>query len=171
MCQSLSGNDLIRPAPRMTARLRCALSAVLCAAGLLAVAACSSGSPAPKPSPADSFEATAAREHVLYPLFVQCLAQHSVPIWDKADGTMQVAPEGIREGWYKNGKVITNTSFYQWLGDAEGTYPMGPLYSSLLVNGQIPDNTPVGYGNLDWWVQAAATSGKWPQICGTLPKA
>lgn len=148
-----------------------ALAVALCSAGLLAVAACSSGSAAPKPSPTSSFQALTNREHQLTPLFVACLAKNNIPLWDKAQGNMQIAPVGTREGWYRDGKVTTNDAYYEWIGDIEGTYPMGPLYSSLLVNGQIPPNMPVGYGNFDWWIHAAASSGKWPQICGTLPKA
>lgn len=132
-------------AAAMTVSVLSALSAV----------ACSSGTSSPQPSATDSYSATTTRVGQLYPLFVQCLAQHSIPIWDKSQGNMNAASQGAREGWYKNGRVVTNDAFYGWLQQYEGTYPMSP---------SMKPEQPIHQ-----WVTDAATKGTWPKVCGSLP--
>jgi hypothetical protein len=141
---------------RSTRRLRRVLPAALCSAGLLAVVACSSSGPASKPSPAP-YEALINREDQLYPSFVECLARHDIPAWTKLTGSVQVAPLGIQQGWYRNGKVITNDAWYRWIDHNNGRYPLSPAFKP--------------YQEIAQWVAAAAQHGTWPKICGPLPKA
>ena len=141
----------------MTRRPFRAAAIAACVLSVLAAVACSSGTPSAQPSATDSSSATTTRVGQLYPLFVQCLAQHSIPIWDKSQGNMNVASQGTGEGWYKNGRVVTNDAFYGWLQQYEGTYPMSPSMK--------PDQT------IDEWVTEAATKGTWPKVCGSLPAA
>lgn len=139
----------------MTGRpLRAVLLAVA-AASLLVTAGCSSSSGAGS-RPSDSFQATLDREAELYPLFVRCLASHDVPIWDRAQGKLSVAPPGATEGWYRNGRVSRNEAFVSWLRQNSGTYPLSPAFKP--------------YKTIDQWVAAAAAKGTWPaKVCGPLP--
>jgi hypothetical protein len=157
------------------------LLALACLPGVLLVTACSSGSSAPKPTPTQfpiqSFQLEGTRAARLTPLFVQCLAQHNIPIRDSSLGDMNVASVGEREGWYKNARVSDNAAFSDFLTIADGALPEGPLYSSL-KQAQPPVGIVVTHGNfvlgevgsLSWWVGEGAVYGKWPAICGTLPE-
>lgn len=51
---------------------------------------------------------------------VQGLTRHGVPISTKADGTINLQQVGTKEGWYKDGKVVPNSNFWNWLGSSGG---------------------------------------------------
>jgi len=156
----------------MTRRLRWAVAIMACSASAFLGTACSSSSTTPSASgssgtPASSaspnasssgFLSTIQREDQLYPVFVQCLAQHNIPVWTKATGNVSVSDEGTKDGWYADGKVTTNDAWYRWIDSHNGMYPM----SSELK----PDL------KIDQWVDNAAQRGLWPSnLCGPLPAA
>jgi hypothetical protein len=132
---------------------------------LLATACASSGGGTPSASTtsspasgaAGSPSATADRQWQLTLAFVQCLAQHNIPIWDKSDGNQNVAALGAKGGWYKNGAVINNVAFSRFFADTEGTYPIGSDFKPQMT--------------VDQWIRDAITDGTWPKVCGALPSA
>lgn len=140
---------------------------MLSAATLLTAACGSSGSSTPSTtsttssSPASgatgSPSATPDRQWQLTLAFVQCLAQHNVPIWDKSDGNQNVASLGVKDGWYKNATVINNVAFSRFFQDIEGTYPIGSDFKPQMT--------------VDQWISNAVTGGTWPKVCGSLPSA
>jgi hypothetical protein len=142
---------------KVTGRSLHAILLIAGAASLLVTAGCSSsGGAGPKPGGTDSFSSVTARQNKLDPLFVQCLAQHNIPIWDKSDGNMAVASQGTKDGWYKDGRVISNGAFSQWFGQNEGTYPHTSAFKP--------------YKTIADWTTDAATNGTWPtKVCGPLP--
>jgi hypothetical protein len=117
--------------------------------------ACSSATSSPTPNATDSLGTLLNRERALILPFVQCLAQHDVTIWDKADGDQNIASLGAKDGWYKNSRALNNTAFSNFFEDIEGAYPTGPDFK--------PDNT------VDGWINNAASTGKWPKVCGPVP--
>jgi hypothetical protein len=142
------------------------LAVSMFSAAMLLVTACSSsssGTPSnasttsSTPSATDSLTAMQNRERQLTPLFVQCLAQHNIPIWDKSQGNQNVAALGTKGGWYKNGQVTANTAFDLFFQDIEGTYPISPDFKPEQMVAQ--------------WIDGAASTGTWPSVCGPLPSA
>jgi hypothetical protein len=141
------------------------LAASMFSAVMLLATACSSNggsasSTHTASSPAQS--ATASQSATLsvqqlIPLFLQCLAGHKIPIWDKAQGDMSVASLGQKEGWYENGHVVANNALHTYFEDFEGDYPIGTDFK--------PEQTIAS------WVDNAASTGTWPQVCGPLPSA
>jgi hypothetical protein len=140
------------------------LAASMLSAVLLLVTACANGgSPSSTPttsSPAQS--ATASQSATpsvqqLVPLFLQCLAQHNIPIWDKSQGNVSVISLGKKEGWYQDGKVVANNALHTYFEDFEGFYPIGTDFK--------PEQT------IGAWVDNAASTGTWPKVCGPLPAA
>jgi hypothetical protein len=164
--------------------IRRALLVLTCSATLLTTTGCSSGSPVPKPStskfPIESLQVANARFARLTPLFVQCLAQHNIPLSNPDGITAQVTPQGVKGGWYKDERVINNIAFQDWVSGVGETTPLGPLYSSvqgqsiqlqaITGNSSYPLLAGSQVGQFDWWVAEAAVNGKWPAVCGTLPK-
>ena len=91
------------------------------------------------------------------PLFLECLAEHNVPIWDKAQGNVSVASIGKTEGWYENGRVVANSALYSAADALEGFYPISSDFK--------PEQT------IATWVDNAAGNGTWPKVCAPLPPA
>jgi hypothetical protein len=131
------------------------IAALTLLAVMLLITGCGSSSTSPKPSATDSLSATLNRVRQLTEPFVQCLAQHDIPIWDKSQGDMNVASLGRKEGWYKNGHVLHNEAFDRYFQDIEGTYPIGSDFK--------PDQTIAS------WIDNAASTGRWPKVCGAIP--
>jgi hypothetical protein len=111
----------------------------------------------PAASATDSFDAMANRERQLTPLFVQCLARHSIAVWDRADGRMNLAVVGAKWGWYRNGRVTADSAFYVFYQDIGGAYPLGPGFKPVQM--------------VDQWVDDAAAAGTGPRVCGPVPSA
>jgi hypothetical protein len=111
----------------------------------------------PTSSAAGSPSATSDRQWQLTLAFVQCLAQHNIPIWDKSDGNQNVAALGEKGGWYKNGEVINNVAFSRFFAVTEGTYPIGSDFKPQMT--------------VDQWIRNAVTGSTWPKVCGALPSA
>jgi hypothetical protein len=152
---------MIRRVSRMAAVVACSasiLSAVACTSAKSAPpSASTSAASSPAPSATDSYQARTARQDRLFPVFVQCLAQHDIPIWARSVGNVNVAAQGSKGGWYADGKVIQNDAFYEWLEQHDGMYPISPALK--------PDQTIVQ------WVENAAINGTWPtKACGAMPK-
>ena len=133
-------------------------------AAVLSAGACSSAvkpsaGPAPRPTsprPTSSFASSLAKQQRLYPVFVQCLARQGIPVWDRAQGKMDVAQQGTKEGWYTNGKVTPNDAFWIWFREHDGTYAYSPALRP--------------YKTIDDWVAGAVKNGAWPaKVCGPLP--
>lgn len=125
------------------------------AAVLLAVA-CSPGSGTTASTPADS----PSREPTLQqlaPLFMQCLLDRKVTIWDRAEGDINMVLTGTREGWYRNGRVVANQAFYADFDSIEGTTPVSPAFK--------PEQ------DIASWLGHAAATGTWPKTCGPFPRA
>jgi hypothetical protein len=91
------------------------------------------------------------------PLLLECLAEHNVPIWDKAQGNVSVASLGKTEGWYENGHVVANNALYSDADALEGFYPISSDFK--------PEQT------IATWVDNAASGGTWPKVCAPLPSA
>ena len=106
------------------------------------------------PSATAPASATLSAQQVI-PLFLQCLAEHNVPIWDKAEGNMSVASVGKNQGWYENGRVVANSALYNNADALEGLYPISPDFK--------PEQT------IATWVDDAASDGAWPKVCAPLP--
>jgi hypothetical protein len=106
------------------------------------------------PSATASVSATLSPQQVI-PLFLQCLAEHNVPIWDKAQGDVNVASVGKNQGWYENGRVVANNALYSNADALEGFYPISPDFK--------PEQT------IATWVDNAASDGAWPKVCAPLP--
>lgn len=124
--------------------------------------ASSAGPSAPASSSAASPTATgtgaaALTPQQVMPLFLECLAEHNVPIWDKAQGNVSVATVGKTEGWYENGHVVANSALYSDADALEGFYPIGSDFK--------PEQT------IATWVDNAASDGTWPKVCAPLPSA
>lgn len=98
---------------------------------------------APTSSPTQSFEAEQQRQAQLTPLLVACLANHKlIPAQDLAG-----------QSWYRNGQVADNDAFVLWWHHNNGIV--------VKVNG-----TNQIIADL---VQAAASNGTWPSVCGAIP--
>lgn len=132
-------------------------ASIFSAVTLLATAACtSSGGTASGTSTTASPAQNAALDpQRLTPLFLECLAKHNVPIWDKAEGNVTVASVGKKLGWYENGHVVANNAFYDHADVIEGFYPISPDFT--------PKQT------IATWVDDAVNNGTWPKVCGSLP--
>ena|ERR1700722_7459385 len=89
------------------------------------------------------------------PLFLQCLADHDVPIWDKAQGNTSVVSLGKLQGWYENGRVVADNALYTNADALEGFYPISSDFK--------PQQT------ITTWVDNAAADGTWPKVCAPLP--
>jgi hypothetical protein len=100
---------------------------------------------------------TALSPSRVMPLFLECLAEHNVPIWDKAQGNVSVASLGKAEGWYENGRVVANNALYSDADALEGFYPVSSDFK--------PEQT------IATWVDNAAGNGTWPKVCAPLPPA
>lgn len=127
---------------------------VLTAAALLTVG-CSPGSGTTSSTPTASPKATLTNQQIA-PLFMQCLIDHKITIWDRAQGNMNLAHYAALEGWYKNGRVTANHAFYVQMENFEGTVPISPDFK--------PEH-PVGD-----WIDNASATGAWPKVCAPLPK-
>jgi hypothetical protein len=109
----------------------------------------------PASSATGSASATPDREWQLTLAFVQCLAQHNIPVWDKSDGNQDVASLGTKGGWYEDGKVVNNVAFGRFFQNIEGTYPIGSDFKPEMTVTQ--------------WIDQATSTGTWPKVCGSLP--
>jgi hypothetical protein len=89
------------------------------------------------------------------PLLLECLTEHNVPIWDKAQGDVNVASVGKNQGWYENGRVVANSALYSNADALEGFYPIG--------SGFKPEQT------IATWVDNAVGNRTWPKVCKPLP--
>lgn len=131
------------------------------AALVLFTAACTSGGSdaegrTPTPSPTDSFDVMHDRVVNLELPFIQCLAQHNVPVWDRGQGDQNLAVVGREGGWYKNGRIVNKNRFWEIFEDLEGTYPMGSDFK--------PEQ------KVDDWLEQEARTLTWPKVCGPFPK-
>ncbi len=69
---------------------------------------------------------------------VQGLAQGGVPLYSKEIGT--------QGGWYKDGKIVPNSNFWNWLGSSEGAWALdksGPTPTNIQLSSvyqQMIDN-------------------------------
>lgn len=108
------------------------------------------------PSATASVSATLSPQQVM-PLFLQCLAEHNVTIWDKAQGNTNLVSLGKKEGWYENGRVVANNALYSYADVLEGFYPISSDFK--------PEQT------IATWVDNATNSGTWPKVCAPLPSA
>lgn len=106
------------------------------------------------PSALASQSAALTAQQVI-PLFLQCLAEHNVTIWDKAQGNRNLVSLGKKEGWYENGRVVANQALYTDADALEGFYPISPDFK--------PEQT------IATWVDNAASDGTWPKVCTPLP--
>jgi hypothetical protein len=140
-------------------RLSSAAMIIACSAGALTTAACTSANSAAQPGNTATLSGTSpqsARAGELAPVFMGCLADHGILISLSSVGDVNVAKTGAQEGWYKNGKVISNVSFSQAYAELMAMYPVSPDLK--------PDQT------VEQWVLSAATNGTWPaKLCGALP--
>lgn len=80
---------------------------------------------------------------------VQGLTQTGVPINTKATGSVNLQQIGTQQGWYKDGKVVPNSNFWNWLGSSEGAWvqdqsaptptstQLDDLYQQMLNNMQL----------------------------------
>jgi hypothetical protein len=80
---------------------------------------------------------------------VQGLTQGGVPVYSKETGWVNLQQVGTQEGWYVNGKVVPNSTFWKWVGSSEGTWVLdksGPtptntqlsdVYQKMLDNMQL----------------------------------
>jgi hypothetical protein len=89
------------------------------------------------------------------PLLLECLTEHNVPIWDKAEGDVNVASVGKNQGWYENGRVVANSALYSNADALEGFYPIGSDFK--------PEQT------IATWVDNAVGNRTWPTVCKPLP--
>jgi hypothetical protein len=89
------------------------------------------------------------------PLFLQCLIEHDVTIWDRAQGDTSLKPLAEKAGWYVNGHVVANQTFWLNLDSLEGFYPISPDFK--------PDQMIAD------WIDNAALHGTWPKVCTPLP--
>lgn len=131
----------------MARRLTGLLAAAMAPAVMLLAAACTGSSSSPRVAGLTS-------QQVL-PLFVECLAEHDVPILDKAQGSVSVASVGRNQGWYENGRVVANHAFYANADGLEGFYPVSPDFRPEQMIGT--------------WVDNAVSSRTWPKACAPLP--
>lgn len=144
----------------MARRFTGLLAASTFPAVMLLATACTSGGGSPSSTPATSTSASASQAAALtqqqvMPLFLQCLTEHNITIWDKAQGNTNLASIGKAEGWYKNGRVLANQALYTDVDALEGFYPISPDFK--------PEQTIAD------WVDNAVSNGTWPKVCAPLP--
>jgi hypothetical protein len=129
---------------------------------MLLASGCSSNSTSPEgtsttssaaPSATTSGAALTAQQ--VMPLFLQCLTDHHITIWDKAQGNTNLASIGEKQGWYKNGRVLANQALYTDADALEGFYPISPDFKPQQMIGD--------------WVDNAVSNGTWPKVCTPLP--
>jgi hypothetical protein len=65
---------------------------------------------------------------------VQGLTQGGVPVYSKETGWVNLQQVGTKGGWYKDGKIVPNSEFWNWLGSSEGAW-------ALDKSGPTPTNT------------------------------
>ena len=143
----------------MARRFTGLLAASTFPAVMLLATACTSGGGSPSSTPATSTSASASQAAALTqqqvtPLFLQCLTEHNITIWDKAQGNTNLASIGKAEGWYKNGRVLANQALYTDVAALEGFYPISPDFK--------PEQTIAD------WVDNAVSNGTWPKVCAPL---
>jgi hypothetical protein len=68
---------------------------------------------------------------------VQGLTQGGVPVYSKETGWVNLQQVGTQGGWYKDGKIVPNSNFWNWLGSSEGAW-------ALNKSGPTPTNTQLG---------------------------
>jgi len=141
----------------VTRRLTGMLAALVFSAVMLPATACTSsgGSPrhAPVASTPTSHHTSLSRQQLL-PLFLQCLIEHDVMIWDRAQGDTSLVSVGKKDGWYVNGRVVANDNLYSTADSLEGFYPISSDFK--------PDQT------IATWLDNAASNGTWPKVCAPL---
>ena len=147
----------------MARRFTGLLAASMVSAVMLLAAACTSGGGSPTststtsssaPSATVSEAMTLTAQQVM-PLLLECLTEHNVPIWDKAEGDVNVASVGEKQGWYENGRVVANSALYSNADALEGFYPIGSDFK--------PEQT------IATWVDNAVGNRTWPKVCKPLP--
>lgn len=121
---------------------------------LLATACTAGGGSSSSASPTASHDATLSLQQVT-PLFLQCLIDHNVTIWDRAQGDTNLKPLAEKAGWYVNGHVVANQKLWLAVDSLEGFHPISPDFK--------PDQTIAD------WVDNAALHGTWPKVCTPLP--
>ena len=149
----------------MARRFTGLLAASMFPAVMLLATACTSGggSPSSTSSPASSAPSATVSDGVtrnltqqqVVPLFLQCLTDHNITIWDKAQGNTNLATVGKAQGWYKNGRVLANQALYTDVDGLEGFYPISPDFK--------PEQTIAD------WVDNAVSNRTWPKVCAPLP--
>jgi hypothetical protein len=117
----------------------------------------SAAAPSPSTSPSATASGAALTVQQIMPLFLQCLVEHNVTIWDKARGNTNLESLGKKDGWYENGRVVANQALYTDADALEGFYPVSPDFK--------PDQT------IATWLINAAAGGTWPKVCTPLPSA
>jgi hypothetical protein len=141
------------------------LAASMLPAAMLLASGCTSGGGSPTststtaasssaPSATASGGATLTAQQVM-PLLLECLTEHNVPIWDKAQGDVNVATVGKNQGWYENGHVVANSALYSNADALEGFYPISSDFK--------PEQT------IATWVDNAVSNRMWPKVCKPLP--
>jgi hypothetical protein len=125
------------------------LTASLSSAVMLSAAACTSGGGPPTGTP------TPLSLPQVLPLFLQCLVDHHVTIWDRAQGDTNAASIGEKAGWLVNGRVVANQNLYTRSDAIEGFSPMSPDFE--------PQQT------IATWLDDAVSKGTWPKVCPPLP--
>jgi hypothetical protein len=113
-----------------------------------------STTPSSAPSATVSEAMTLTAQQVI-PLLLECLTEHNVPIWDKAQGDVNVASVGKNQGWYENGRVVANSALYSNADALEGFYPISSDFK--------PEQT------IATWVDNAVSNRTWPKVCKPLP--
>lgn len=142
----------------MARRLSGLLAASAISAAMLSATACTSTGVASSSASAPSTTAAKVRslsDQQILPLFLQCLAEHKVMIWDKAQGDTDLVSVGKAQGWYVNGQVIASSALYSDAAGLEGFYPISPDFK--------PDQM------IGTWLDNAANKGTWPKVCTPLP--
>ncbi len=77
---------------------------------------------------------------------VQGLAQGGVPLYSKETGWVNLQQIGTQGGWYKDGKIVPNSNFWNWLGSSEGAWALdksGPTPTNIQLSSvyqQMIDN-------------------------------
>lgn len=146
----------------MAQRFTGLLAASMVPALMLLASACSSNSSSPEGTSTTSSAAQSATAsgaaltaQQVMPLFLQCLTDHHITIWDKAQGNTNLASIGEKQGWYKNGRVLANQALYTDADALEGFYPISPDFKPQQMIGD--------------WVDNAVSKGTWPKVCAPLP--
>lgn len=121
----------------------------------LSSAACTSGGGSPGKASAASSSAESLSLDQVTVLFLQCLIDHNITIWDRAQGNTDLKPLAEKAGWYVNGRVVSSEKLWLAYESLEGFYPIGPDFKPQQTIGD--------------WTADAALHRAWPKVCAPLP--